>query len=70
MMLCAHDHTFPHPRVCLVHLMSVNVTAHLISLGVACRSFLYLDPPCHLTNLALILDGLRCRMARNKAKKD
>ena len=52
-MMCTTNHTFAHPRDCLIHLMSVSVTPRLNFLGVACRFFTYPDPPCHLTNLAL-----------------
>ena len=46
-----HDHNSTHSRDCLGHLMSASVGLCLNSLGVACRSFFYPDPPCHLTNL-------------------
>jgi hypothetical protein len=50
-MVCTADHTFTHPRDCLGHLMSVNITARLKLLGVACPSFYFPDLLCHLTNL-------------------
>lgn len=46
-----HDHNSTHPRDSLGHLMSASFGLCLNSLGVACRSFFYPDPPCHLTNL-------------------
>ena len=62
-MMVITDHTFAYPRDCLGHLMSASVGLCLNPLGVACRSFFYPDPPCHLTNLTRVCGlrmGVRC----------
>jgi len=43
-MMCTTDHTFAHPRDCLDHLMSVNVTARLKVLRGGVSLLFYPDP--------------------------
>ena len=42
--MCITDHTFAHPRDCLDHLMSVNVTARLKVLRGGVSLLFYPDP--------------------------